>query len=132
MAGRRDPIPRPKINGLLAALERDHVVRFNTGRSIEYIDCPSCEGTGKRAAVMKHSAVVVDEQPCDRCGGEKVLLLVIGLANGRSRYRLDLPGEVERAYKMALYGPAPGPSVVTGKWYRPDDPRLDRFGDCPF
>jgi hypothetical protein len=104
---RRAPIPRAKIKGMLEALARDHVVRFNTGRTVEYLDCPTCEGTGKLAPVMKHSSTIVAERTCNRCGGEKVLLLVVGLAGGTSRYRLDDPGDVERAYKMALYGPAP-------------------------
>jgi hypothetical protein len=130
-ADRRAPIPRAKINGLLEALEREGRVRFNGGRTVEYEDCDGCGGTGKLAPVMKHSSVIVDERPCERCGGEGKRLLVTGLYGGSTRHRLE-PGEVERAYRMALEGPAPAPSAATGKWYRPDDPRLDRFGDCPF
>lgn len=125
-------IPRAKIKGLLEALEREPIVRFNSGRTVEVVDCDGCAGTGKRAAVMKHTSVIVDEQPCERCGGEGKRLLVTGLYGGSTRHRRDEPGAVDRAYRMALEGPAPAPSAVTGKWYRPDDPRLDRFGDCPF
>lgn len=115
------PIPRAKINGLLAALEQG-VVRFNTGRTVEFEDCDRCGGTGKLAPVMRHSSVIVDERPCDRCGGEGRRLLVIGLANGRSRYRLDMDGEVERAYKMALFGPAPIPQPESKRDFGDDPP----------
>jgi len=115
-------IPRAKINGLLQALERDHLVRFNIGRTIEYIDCPSCEGSRKTAPVTKHSAVIVAEKPCERCGGKGRMLLVTGLAGGTSRYRLDMPGEVDRAYAMALNGPAPKPQPKSDKDFGDDPP----------
>lgn len=107
-------------------------MRFHNGSLVEYEDCPRCGGEGRveQPGRLKHEDI--EWQTCPRCGGEKVRLRVERPAGGVARYRLDQPGEVERAYRMALDGPTPRPSAVTGKWYRPDDPALDRFGECPF
>jgi len=121
---RARPIPAAKLRGLREVLERDHVARFNNGAQVEFEDCETCEGSGVKPAVTKHSAVIVDERPCEGCGGEKVLLVVTRpeAPGGRRRFRYDSPGSVERAYKYALFGnpPHPQPSGDGSKYG--DDP----------
>lgn len=124
IAEQAQPIPVAKLRGLREVLDRDHFVTFKNGAQIEFEDCGTCGGSGVKPAVTKHSSVIVDERPCERCGGEKALLLVTRpeAPGGKRRFRYDDPGDVERAYKLALYGnpPYPQPSGDGAKYG--DDP----------
>lgn len=98
-------------------------MRFHNGSQVEYEDCKKCRGEGVLPPVLRHGATIVDEKPCPSCGGEKVKVLVTRPHGGASRYRLDVDGEMHRAYVMALNGPAPK-----------QQPSGDgsKYGDCPF
>jgi len=125
VSDRRAPIPGAKLRGLREALERDGRVRLKTGRVVAFVDCPDCEGSGRVPEPdypLQPPETVTRSKPCERCGGTKVRVLVHGTAGGLSRYRLDDAGDFERAYKMALFGPAPIPQPQSKRDFGDDPP----------
>jgi hypothetical protein len=121
---RRAPIPRAKLEGLRQALAAG-VVTFHTGRTAELEDCPECGGRGRVPEPdypLQPPESVTRSKACPRCEGAKFRIVVTGTANGRSWYRLDDGPGLERAYKMALFGPAPIPQPTSKRDFGDDPP----------
>lgn len=116
------PIPRAKIRGLLEALEREGKVYFRSGSVVEFEFCPGCGGTGQRPEPdfpLQDPAQATKSRSCEKCLGRKYRLLVTRPAGGQARFRLDHPGDVERAYRMALEGPERVPQPKSDKDWGP-------------
>lgn len=91
---------------------------------VEYEGCPGCESTGEVPDLdypLQDPAEATKRKTCGRCKGERFRLLVTRPAGGTARFALHDPGDVERAYKMALHGPVPVPQ-----------PPTKDFGEVPF